>query len=131
MSISQEDLGTKESVWQIVADILGKYCELPVYPPATHNGECTSPYIVLKKDGGARVPSYSSQFQYYRIMIYVPRNQYSKLDDYQKRVKKVLKENIFPLLLPTGQEESDYYDDNYKAHMRAMLYRNVCRDNLL
>ena len=46
-------------------------------------------------------------------------------------VKKVLKENIFPLLLPTGQEESDYYDDNYKAHMRAMLYRNVCRDNLL
>ena len=131
MSISQEDLGTKDSVWQIVADILGKYCELPVYPPATHNGECMSPYIVLKKDGGARVPSYSSQFQYYRIMIYVPRNQYSKLDDYQKRVKKVLKENIFPLLLPTGQEESDYYDDNYNAHMRAMLYRNVCRNNLL
>lgn len=128
MSITQEDLGEKDSVWQIIADILNKYGELPVYPPAIHNGECTSPYIVLKKDGGARVPGYSSQYQYYRVMIYVPRNQYSKLDDYQKQVETIFKEKIFPLLLPTGQIESDYYDDNYNAHMRAILYRNVRRN---
>lgn len=131
MAISQEDLGVKDSVWQIVMDILNKYGDLPVYPPATHNGECTEPYIVVKRDGGARIPSYSSQYQYIRIMIYVPRNQYSKLDEYQKRVENLIQEKIFPLLLPTGQIESDYYDDNYNAHMRAMLYRNVRRNKLL
>lgn len=131
MAISQEDLGVKDSVWQIVMDILNKYGDLPVYPPATHNGECTEPYIVVKRDGGAKIPSYSSQYQYIRIMIYVPRNQYSKLDEYQKRVENLIQEKIFPLLLPTGQIESDYYDDNYNAHMRAMLYRNVRRNKLL
>ena len=131
MSISQEDLLEKDSVWQIVADILMKYGNIPVYPPATHNGECQSPYIVIKRDGSAKIPSYSSQYQYFRIMIYVPRNQYSKLDDYQKQVENLINEKIFPLLLPTGQIESDYYDDNYNAHMRALLYRNVRRNNLL
>lgn len=131
MSISQEDLGEKDSVWQIIMDILNKYSELPVYPPATHNGECIQPYIVVKRDGGARIPSYSSQYQYIRFMIYVPRNQYSKLDEYQKQLENLIQEKIFPLLLPTGQIESDYYDDNYNAHMRAILYRNVRRNKLL
>lgn len=133
MSISQEDLNITEndSVWDIVATLLEKYGDFPVYPPATHNGECTSPYIVLKRDGSAKVPQNSSQYQYMRVMLYVPRNQYSKLDEYQKQIENVIQEKIFPLLLPTGQIESDYYDDNYNAHMRAMLYRNVRRNKLL
>lgn len=131
MSISQEDLTGKDDVWQIIVDILNKYGDFPVYPPAMHNGECTEPYLVVKEDGSARVPSYSSQYRYVRIMLYVPRNQYSKLGEYQKRVEKIIEEKIFPLLLPTGQIESDYYDDNYNAHMRAMLYRYVRRNKLL
>lgn len=131
MSISQEDLTGKDDVWQIIMDIFNKYGELPVYPPAIHNGECKEPYLVVKRDGGARVPSYSSQYMYIRFMLYVPRNQYSKLGEYQKQVENLIEEKISPLLLPTGQQESDYYDDNYKAHMRAMVYRYVRRNNLL
>lgn len=128
MSIKQEDIGEKTSVWQIVADILTKYGSLPVFPPATHNGEVTTPYIVLKEDGSAVVPSYSSMYRYFRIMIYVPRNEYSKLDEYEAEVRRILQDNVFPLLLPSGSSESDYYDDNYNGHLRALLYRNVYRE---
>lgn len=131
MSISQEDMGDKNSVWQIVADILMKYGSLKVFPPATHEGQCTEPYIVLKEDGAAVIPGYSSMYRYFRIMIYVPRSQYSKLDGYEAEVRRVIEEKIFPLLLPTGSQESDYYDANYKAHMRAILYRNVFRNKLV
>lgn len=128
MSISQEDMGDKNSVWQIVADILMKYGSLKVFPPAMHKGEALEPYIVLKEDGAAVVPGYSSMYRYFRIMIYVPRNEYSKLDAYEAEVKNIMREKVFPLLLPTGSQESDYYDDNYNAHMRALLYRNVFRE---
>ena len=128
MSISQEDIGEKNSVWQIVADILMKYGSLKVYPPAVHKGTVEEPYIVLKEDGAAVVPGYSSMYRYFRIMIYVPRNQYSLLDQYEADLKEILREKIFPLLLPTGSQESDYYDDNYNGYMRALLYRNVFRE---
>lgn len=128
MSIKREDIGDKTSVWQIVADILAKYGSLPVFPPATHKGHCDKPYIVLKEDGASVVAGYSSMYRYFRIMIYVPRNEYSKLDEYEAEVRQVLQENVFPLLLPYGSHESDYYDDNYDAHLRQMLYRNVYRD---
>lgn len=128
MSISQEDIGEKNSVWQIVADILMKYGSLKVYPPAVHKGVVEEPYIVLKEDGAAVVPGYSSMYRYFRIMIYVPRNQYSLLDQYETELKEILREKIFPLLLPTGSQESDYYDDNYNGYMRALLYRNVFRE---
>ncbi len=125
--IKSEDIGVKTSVWQIVADILQKYGELPVFPPATHKGQCTKPYIVLKEDGATNVAGYSSMYQYFRIMLYVPKNKYSQLDYYDKQLVKIIEEHIYPLLLPTGQKESDYYDDNYDAHMRTFLYRNVYR----
>lgn len=128
MSISQEDMGEKNSVWQIVADILMKYGSLKVYPPAVHKGIVEEPYIVLKEDGAAVVPGYSSMYRYFRIMIYVPRDQYSLLDQYEADLKEILREKIFPLLLPTGSQESDYYDDNYNGYMRALLYRNVFRE---
>lgn len=128
MPILQEDIGTKDSIWQIVADILVKYGSLPVFPPATHKGACTEPYIVLKEDGATTVPGFSSMYRYFRIMLYVPRTQYSKLDMYEAELKKILRDNIFPLLLPSGLQESDYYDDNYDAHMRTLVYRNVYRE---
>lgn len=133
MSISQEDMGEKNSVWQIVADILMKYGSLKVYPPATHKGKATDnkAWIVLKEDGAATVPGYSSMYRYFRIMIYAPRNEYSKLDEYEAEVREIIEQHIFPLLLPTGSQESDYYDDNYDAHMRALLYRNVFRNKLV
>lgn len=125
--IKSEDIGDKTSVWQIIADILTKYGDLPVYPPATHRGQCREPYIVLKADGATVMPGYSSMQQYYRILLYVPKNEYSKLDEYDKKLVKLIEDYCYPLLLPTGQKASDYYDDNYDAHMRAFLYRNVYR----
>lgn len=128
MAITKEDIGEKESVWQIVADILKKYGSLDVFPPAMHKGECTTPYIVLAEDGQSNIVGYTAMYRYFRVMIYVPRDEYSKLDAYESEVRKVMQENVFPLLLPVGTAESDYYDANYDAHLRALLYRNVYRD---
>lgn len=118
------------SVWKIIFDTLTEN-GFNVYPPATHVGECKSPYIVLKQDGGVQINDYSSERVYYRFMLYVPREQYTFLDEYEKQVKKVLDEQLFPMLMPTGQKENDFYDDNYNAHLRAFLYRNNVRNKHL
>lgn len=119
-----------KNVWEIISDTL-KENGWDVYPPGTKNGECKSKYIVLKQDGSSQVGSFSSQFDYYMFLLYVPRNEYSKLGTYEMELKKLLAEKLFPLLVPTGQKMTDYYDDNYKAHLRTILYRNSVRNKHL
>ena len=46
-------------------------------------------------------------------------------------LKKIIEKKLFPLLVPTGQKMTDYYDDNYKAHLRTILYRNSVRNKHL
>ena len=121
---------TTKNVWEIIADTL-KEDGWDVYPPATKEGECKSKYIVLKQDGSSQVGSFSSQFDYYMFLLYVPRNEYSKLGTYEKQLKDLLAKKLFPLLVPTGQKMTDYYDDNYKAHLRTILYRNSVRNKHL
>lgn len=118
------------SVWEIISDTLIEN-GFDVYPPATHVGECEKEYIVLKQDGSSQIAGYSSEVVYYRFMLYVPREKYSFLDEYTKSVKKVLDEQLYPMIMPTGQSEGDYYDDNYNAHLRAFLYRNNVRNKHL
>lgn len=119
-----------KNVWQIIFETLSKN-GIEVFPPATKIGECKKPYVVLKQDGASQIKSYSSEYVYYRFMLYVPRNKYSELSIFEKDIKKILDENLYPLIMPAGQTETDYYDDNYNAHMRAFLYRNNVRNKHL
>ena len=118
------------NVWEIISDTL-KENGWDVFPPGTKKGECKSKYIVLKQDGSSQVGSFSSQFDYYMFLLYVPSNEYSKLGTYEKQLKDLLASKLFPLLVPTGQKMTDYYDDNYKAHLRTILYRNSVRNKHL
>lgn len=118
------------SIWQTIVDAL-KLHNFEVYPPATKKGECKSPYIVVKKDGTALVPGYSTKYVYYRFLLYVPKNEYHTMDIFEKEVRSVLDTDLFPLLMSTGSGEPDYYDDNINGHMRAFLYRNNVRDKHL
>lgn len=118
------------SIWQTIVDALRAH-NFEVYPPATKKGECISKYIVVKKDGTSGIRGYSTKYVYYRILLYVPKNEYHELDIFEKEVRSVLDTDLFPLIMSTGSGEPDYYDDNINGHMRAFLYRNNVRDKHL
>lgn len=113
-----------KTVWQIIFDTLKKN-GINVYPPATKNGECKSPYVIFKFSGSTQYYSYSTQRDYYDFYLYVPRNAYSELPNFEAEVKKILDSPpLYPMIMPTGSSENDYYDDNINAHLRTFTYYN-------
>lgn len=122
-----KNINPEKTIWKIIFETLTN-AGFEVYPPATKVGECKRPYIVLKEDGSSQIDDYSSEKVFYRILLYVPRSEYSKLTTFEQEVRNVLDTQLYPLIFPTGQSDPDYYDDNYNAHMRAFFYRNVRRN---
>lgn len=110
------------TVYECLFDKLQE-CGFKVYSPGVKTGECTSPYIVIKLDGSTQHPNFSSSLVYYSVMLFIPKNQYSKLEKILDTVKKALKE-LYPLIIPSGIETSSYYDDTYKAYMTSIQYKN-------
>lgn len=111
--------------------IILKENNIDAYPPATHKGECKAPYVVVKNSGSSQIGNFSSQYDYYDILCYVPQNEYTSLFRYKKSVKEIIEKNLFPRLMPAGQETADYFDDAVKGHMSSVLYRNSVRNKLL
>lgn len=119
----------EKTVWEIIADQLIKD-GIDVYPPATHKGECLSQYVVLKEDGSSQAFSFSTETQYYTLLCYVPKNKYTDLKRFVNRCEKCISE-LSPMIMPTGLKTPDYYDDDKKAHMVSIQYRNYVRNVLL
>ena len=120
----------EKTVLELCADAL-KTHNIDVYPPANKTGECKKEYVVLKKDGAAQVGEYSSQSNYYTFMMYVPKAMYTQLERFKKIVTDIISTDLYPMLMPTGQETPDFYDDSVKAHMVSVTYRNSVRNNHL
>lgn len=118
------------SVWKTIQETLEEN-GFDTYPPGLKVGECKKPYIVLKQSGGNQLSNYSSETIYYDFMLYVPKNKYSYLDDFEKSVKIVLDSKLYPMIMPTGSTDPDFYDDEVKAHMRSFMYRNTRRNKHL
>ena len=115
------------TVWEIIADALLEE-GFEVYPPATKNGECTSNYIVIKEDGSSQIQNFSSEYEYYNLMLYVPQNKYTELSKFKMRVKDTLYKKLFPMIMYTGSSNSSYFDESIKAHMVSLMYRNAIRN---
>jgi hypothetical protein len=94
-----------------------------VYMPAVKVGECKSAYIVIKNDGSSKHNSFSTNIDLYSIMCYVPKQNYSDLEEYVQGIKKVMKE-LEPMILKAGSETPSFYDDSVKAHMISVEYKN-------
>lgn len=94
-----------------------------VYPPGVKLGECTSPYLVVKNNGLSEHNGFSTNDEYYSIMVYVPKQQYSKLEVLTHKVEADMKE-IEPLFMPRHVHTPSYYDDSYQAHMVSLEYKN-------
>lgn len=104
---------------------------IEVYPPATKKGECLNPYTVIKYDGSAPILDFSSEYQYYTFMFYVPKDRYTELEGYRDRVKAVIDKKLYPMLMPTASDTPDFYDDSIKGHMSSSIYRNNVRNKHL
>ena len=117
------DEKSTKSVWQKCMDVL-KENKVEAYPPATKEGECLREYVVLKQDGGSQYQTFSSEVQYYTFLLYVPRTKYASLAFFKEKVKEVIATDLYPLLMPTGLETPDFYDDSVKAYMVSIQYRN-------
>lgn len=120
MILEIKDYG-EDTLWEIITNTLTEH-NIDVYPPATAKGECKKPYVVLKQDGVTKIPGISSERVFYMVMLYVPKEQYTYLSRFEEEVRNAL-DGVAPMVLPVGETNTDYYDDNYNAHMRYMLYR--------
>lgn len=116
---------SKETVYTKIRDHLDSK-GFKIYSPAVKTGDCTSPYIVIKYNGGSST-QFSTKVVYYDVMIYVPRDSYSTLGTLIEQVREAMKE-LYPLVKPSGTETPSYYDDEFKAHMYSIQYQNYIKN---
>lgn len=94
-----------------------------VYFPSQHEGECISPYVVVKGYTNTQFRQYSSTVQYYDLLCYVPKDHFSTLYPFVDSIKAAMKE-LSPMIKPAFFDTASYYDEEIKAHMVSIQYLN-------
>lgn len=97
-----------------------------VYAPAKKSGECTEKYIVLAISTIDSVIGTTSVSALYDVMLYMPRDSYSQIEDEMEKIREALKK-LYPMIISTKFQTPPYYDDSVKAYMTSMQYRNSRR----
>lgn len=115
-----------ESRWGDIFKHLQK-CGYDVYSPGTKEGECKKPYIVVKDAGVSKAMSISSSVALYDILVYLPKNQYSRLEPFMRQLKKDM-DGLWPMMRPTHQQTTAFYDDSVKAWMSSTTYQNYIKN---
>ena len=96
---------------------------IDVYSPGQHQGDCVSPYVVVKDAGVSPTLSFSSSQALYDVMCYVPQMKFSSLEPYVETVKESVKK-LYPMIVPTNFQTASFLDDTVKGHMVSIQYRN-------
>lgn len=92
-----------------------------VYSLGQHKGVCEDPYLVLRDNGVRR--NQSIEVPEYEILLYYPMDKYSEFSEYIESVKLSMNE-LFPALRLVDDEQPHYPDDEKKAYMTSLIYRN-------
>lgn len=101
-----------------------KRAAVNVYLPATHVGECLKPYVVVKPALSMRMDRISTFYDSYHLLIYVPRNEISKLERYAESIREIMKPLKQKIALrETFYKIAPYYDDSNKAYQTSLEYR--------
>ncbi len=100
-----------------------KYKGIDVYSPGTKEGECKSPYVVLKDAGDSKAENSPATRRIYDLLLYLPKNNYSNLEVYISEVVEAMDE-LYPMIRPLHSRTTPYYDDTYKAWMTSIQYIN-------
>lgn len=94
-----------------------------VYPPGNKDGECLKPYIVVKDAGTTKVTGISSSLALFDVMVYMPYNRYSELEEYVRKVEEDMDE-LFPMIRPAHFKTASFYDESVKGYMESIQYQN-------
>lgn len=94
-----------------------------VYMPSVKAGICVRPYVVVKYDGDVPLLGYSSDVSTYTLLCYVPQQMYSALESFTRQIKTSMLD-LKPLFRYIGIATPSYYDDEIKAHMISLQYKN-------
>lgn len=108
--------------WKDIYNKLKQH-NIAVFSAGQHTGECVSEYVVVRNAGAEQLFQLSSYQVVYELLLYVPVRNYSSLDAFSQKVKAVMKE-LYPMMIPLYSEIADFVDDDIKAHMRVLQYRN-------
>lgn len=103
------------SQYEHIFNVLKK--KYDVYSPAQHKGQCLSPYLVLKHNGVTPYENYTSERYLWDILIYIPFDAYSTLEDFAKDVRKTILSELYPMLRIVNVMSVPFYDDTIKAYM--------------
>lgn len=99
-----------------------------VYPPSTHNCECLSKYVVVKYDGPVQISGYSSHYDLYSVMCFVPIDKYAELEEFVTEVTKAIEE-IRPLFRKYDAQQSyTSLDESARAYYVSIEYCNIKKD---
>ncbi len=95
-----------------------------VYLPAHHVGECLERYVVVRPSLGAKVEGYSTFYQSYQLLMYVPRNETSQIEQYVEEIRGIMKPLQQQLMLrETYFRAMPYYEDSIKGYTVDLEYR--------
>lgn len=120
----------EKTIFEQIMDALLSH-NIAVFPPSTKEGECTQEYVVVKYEGGTTRVGFSSQIHYYSVLLYVPRDECTRLEKFKKEIKEIIATDLYPMLMPSGQETQHFYDDGVKGHMASVQYRLNVRNKQL
>lgn len=95
-----------------------------VYSPGSKEGECKSPYVVVKHAGKSKNPTVSSSMMLYDILVYLPKNKYSQLETFVGKVEDAM-DGLWPMIRPVHYQTTPYYDEEIKAWMVSIQYQNI------
>lgn len=94
-----------------------------VYSPGQHEGDCISPYVVVRDEGTQKLAGFSSTQSLYDVLCYVPKDQFSTLEPFVAEIKQAMKD-LFPAIIPTYFETGSFLDETVQGHMISVQYRN-------
>lgn len=116
------------TVWQRVFLYLQR-CEVDIYSPGQHQGECVEPYVVLV-NGGTQGFNGSNQIgsQLIDVIVNYPLNNYSGMEPYMANLIDLLSsEDIKHYIRYTGEITPVVVDDTSKSYTATLTYQTFQR----
>lgn len=112
-------------MWKLLYDTLVK-AGYDVYAPGKHSGECAKKYIVVSIGNQDSINGTTSISALYDIMLYMPMDKYSEIEEEMEKIKEAMK-SLYPMLISTKFQTPPYLDDAVKGFMTSIQYRNSRR----
>ncbi|MGO3751211.1 MAG: hypothetical protein ACTJGH_00420 [Peptoniphilaceae bacterium] len=95
--------------------------KIDVYFPGQHTGLCKKPYIVIHKTAQiAELGTNKVGIQGVDILLYAPKNSYVKAEEFEDKIRKLLKDVLF--LKKTGFETAWIFENDIEALSKSIEY---------